>query len=90
MEKQNTFPIARAQMRLLIECPRPNLHADILKIITPLVSEIESDESSSGSACKLTVLIDPGKFRAIHESVAKVTKNQSTIITLNLKDLKDS
>lgn len=77
-------------MRLLIECPRVNLHPDILKTITPLVSEIESDETGSSAACKLTVLIDPGNFRAIHESVAKVTKNQSTIITLNLKDLKDS
>ena len=90
LEKQNTFPIARAQMRLLIECPRANHHADILKAITPLVSEIELDESSSGSSCKLTVLIDPGNFRAIHECVAKITKNQATIITLNLKDLKDS
>ena len=90
LEKQSTFPIARAQMRLLIECSRANLHADILKTITPLVSEIESDESASVSACKLTVLIDPGHFRAIHESVGKVTKNQATIITLNLKDLKDS
>ena len=77
-------------MRLLIECPRASFHAEILKVITPLVSEIESDESASVSACKMTVLIDPGNFRAIHESVAKVTKNQATIITLNLKDLKDS
>lgn len=76
-------------MRLLIECPR--LHLEILKIVTPLVSEIEIDESVQGSgACKLTVLIDPGNFRTIHESVGKVTKNQATIITLNLKDLKDS
>ena len=73
-------------MRLLIESPR--LHAEIIKIITPLVSEIEADESIGG-ACKLTVLIDPGNFRAIHESVGKVTKNQVTIITLNLKDLKE-
>lgn len=87
LEKQNQFPIARAQMRLLIESPR--LHAEILKTITPLVSEIEADESSGG-ACKMTVLIDPGNFRGIHEAVAKVTKNQATIITLNLKDLKES
>lgn len=89
LEKQNNFPISRAQMRLLIECPRVNLHSEILKTITSLVSEIESDESGTAT-CKLTVLIDPGNFRAIHESVAKVTKNQATIITLNLKDLKDS
>lgn len=74
-------------MRLLIESPR--LHPEILKTVTPLVSEIENDESAGG-ACKLTVLIDPGNFRAIHETVGKVTKNQATIITLNLKDLKES
>lgn len=77
-------------MRLFIECPRASHHPEILKIITPLVSEIESDEFITGSACKFTVLIDPGNFRAIHESVGKVTKNQASIITLNLKDLKDS
>lgn len=88
LEKQNNFPIARAQMRLLIESPRA--HADILKTIQPLVSEIELDESVNGGICKLTVLIDPGKFREIHESVAKCSKNQATIITLNLKDLKES
>ena len=76
-------------MRLLIESACG--HAEILKIIKPLVSEIESDESKDGGdVCKLTVLIDPGKFREIHEVVAKGTKNQATIITLNLKDLKDS
>ncbi len=76
-------------MRLLIESPRG--HAEIIKIITPLISEIESDESViGGGACKLTVLIDPGQFRAIHEGVAKGTKNQASVITLNLKDLKES
>lgn len=88
LEKQNNFPIARAQMRLLIESPR--LHSEILRTIKPLVSEIESDESVNNGACKMTVLIDPGNFRVIHESVGKITKNQATIITLNLKDLKDS
>ncbi len=87
LEKQNQFPIARAQMRLLIESPR--FHAEILKTIKPFVSEIEADESSAG-ACKMTVLIDPGNFRGIHEATSKVTKNQATIITLNLKDLKES
>ena len=62
LEKQNTFPIARAQMRLLIECPRASFHAEILKVITPLVSEIESDESANVSAYKMTVLIDPGNL----------------------------
>ena len=74
-------------MRLLIESPR--FHSEIIKTVTPLVSEIEAVESTGG-ACKLTVLIDPGNFRGVHESVGKVTKNQATIITLNLKDLKDS
>ena len=88
LEKQNNFPIARAQMRLLIESPRGA--SEILKAVTPLVSEIELNESSAEGACKLTVLIDPGNFRGIHETVAKSSKSQATIITLNLKDLKDS
>lgn len=75
-------------MRLLIESPRG--HSEILKIVTPLISELESDESTKDGPCKLTILIDPGNFRAIHEAVAKGTKNQATVITLNLKDLKDS
>lgn len=87
LEKKNSFPIARAQMRLLIESPRGS--SEILKVIGPLVSEIEIDESGPNWT-KLTVLIDPGHFRGIHEIVGKVTKNQSSIITLNLKDLKDS
>ena len=73
-------------MRLLIESPR--YHPEILKLVTPLVSEIESNDLAK--TCKMTVLIDPGKFRAIHEGVAKCSKNLATIITLNLKDLKDS
>ena len=87
LEKQNNFPIARAQMRLLIESPKGA--SEILKSISSFVSEIELNESA-GEALKLTVLIDPGNFRGIHEAVAKSSKNQGTIITLNLKDLKDS
>jgi hypothetical protein len=83
LEKQTVFPIARAQMRLLIESPRGALES-ILKAIQPLVSEIEGTESSTVSA-KITVLIDPGQFRGIHEIVSKTTKNQASIITLNLR-----
>ena len=88
LEKQTAFPISRAQMRLLIESSRGSSTAEILKAVEPLVSEIELNESSAQNT-KLTVLIDPGKFRLIHETVSKLTKNEASIITLNLKDLRD-
>lgn len=88
-QEQGAFPIARAQMRLLVESPTSCV--DIKKGILPFVSEIELDESSNTStSTKLTILIDPGNFKQIHESVAKISKNKGTVMTLSLKDVKDS
>lgn len=87
LEKQDRFPIARAQMRLLISCPM----ADAKKVqeaITPHLSQVENE--SKDTDLKLTCLIDPGHFRTITESVAKLTKGKGSVQLISLKDLKES
>lgn len=46
LEKQNLFPIARAQMRLLIESPTSA--EEMAKAVAHLVTEIETRESTGG------------------------------------------
>ncbi len=49
MERQGTLRIARAQMKLLIECP--GVAAEETKLVlNNLISSIQSDESNSESS----------------------------------------
>lgn len=59
-----------------------------MKEVTPLLSQIESENREDG--LHMTVLIDPGQFRAITDAVAKITKGKGTVHTLSLKVLKES
>lgn len=74
-------------MRLLINSSL-NDAGRVTKEVTPLIAQIES-ESREGEL-HMTVLIDPGQFRAITDVVAKITKGKGTVHTLNLKVLKES
>jgi len=85
LEKQKEFPIARAQMRLLIESP---MAGEAVKgAVLPLLVEEPEIETLEGKL-KMTVLIDPGNFRQVHEAVARASSNRGTVITVNLKDFK--
>jgi ribosome maturation protein SDO1 len=85
LEKQQDFPISRAQMRLSVESPVSG--AEIRELLAPmLATEPEIDASVSLPAIKMAVLIDPGRFRQVHETVARASRSKGTVLTLSLKD----
>ncbi|PJF17512.1 SBDS family rRNA metabolism protein [Paramicrosporidium saccamoebae] len=89
LEKQTKFPIARAQMRLLVEVPVSDIKR-VMEAIRPMIASVEEERNDGVADLKLTCLIDPGQFRPLTESVAKLTKGRGIVNLLSLKDLKDA
>lgn len=87
LEKDSKFPIARAQMRLLIEIP-VNESKKVLESVKPMIASIDSEMLEPD--LKLTCLIDPGQYRPLMEIVAKLTKGKGAVHLLSLRDLKES
>jgi ribosome maturation protein SDO1 len=88
LEKDQSFPISRAQMRLLIHTAISDA-SRVLPAITPLISAVEEESKESGEL-NMTVLVYPGAFREITEIVAKLTRGKGTVHTLNLKVLQET
>lgn len=86
LERQKEFPIARAQMRLLIESP---VGAEAVKMALLHLLADEPEIEVSDGRLKMTVLIDPGNFRQVHEAVARASSNRGTVLTVSLKDFKN-
>lgn len=87
LEKQEKFPISRAQMRLSIQASMAD-SSKVLEAVKPLLAAIESEEHEG--QLLLTCLIEPGQFRAVTESVAKATKGKGAVNMISLRDLKES
>lgn len=88
LEKQAKFPIARAQMRLLVESPIADSKR-VIETITPMLASVDSEERDEQNL-RLTCLIDPGQFRVLTEAVSKLTKGKGGVQMLSLKDLCES
>lgn len=98
LERQSKFPIARAQMRLLIEVPL-NEAERVREAVLPLVAVVEREEEEEEGEgekkgkmmnLKVTCLIDPGQFRPVVDIIARITCGEGSVQMLSLKDLKDS
>lgn len=88
LSKDPAFPLARAQMRLLVNVPLAEA-GRVLGAVASLFTEVES-ESREGGELTTTVLVYPGAFREISEAVARLTRGKGTVHTLALKVLKES
>lgn len=74
-------------MRLLINTSLSDAK-QVLPAITAYISQIESEDKQG--ELNLTVLVYPGAYREITETVARLTRGKGTVHTLNLKVLKES
>lgn len=88
LEGQSKFPIARAQMRLQVRMPGEDANK-FEQQIRPLMASVESEDKDQ-SEINVICLIDPGQFRVMTETVAKITKGRGSVLVHSLKDLKDS
>lgn len=83
LERDSKLPIARAQMRLLIESSSTDSD-QLMKAIALMISSIE--DSVSEPMFKITCVVDPNQYRLIVDAVAKVTKGRGAVHVLAMRD----
>lgn len=88
LEKQDRFPIARAQMRLQLELPRTEGRR-FDEQVRPLLASVEQ-EGGDEERLRVIALIDPGQFRTVNEKVAQISKGRGSVILMSLRDVRDA